>query len=203
MPSWAGLWRWSNVVLAVSALTSVVGCGGQEPLPASSVGPSPASEMVAVTFPKGWTFGTFATRGVKQWTATASGDGTRVTCAYSATGGTEAHYGGVALPIPGTKAFRLKVNFTRGASAVKAVFVTTVSSKGEDTGRWGYSVRQAGMSLLTDVPCTWTFVPGRPAGPTFWATAGKATDRAAVHFFVDTDPGEDVSFTIERAESQP
>jgi hypothetical protein len=104
------------------------------------------------------------------------------------------------MPIPGSKAFMLTVKFDQGGPAVKAIFVYTDGPRGVNTGHWGSDIRKGGAPIMDGKPYVWQFIQGRPVTPTFWGAAGSSSDRREVHFFVDVDPNQDVSFTVEKAE---
>jgi hypothetical protein len=218
--------RWPAAVTAALALALLSGCGGgrngggtrgggTEPLPpltrtgtpsaqtpaSSQAQPATLKPMSLVIFPGKPDFSTFATRGVASCTATPSKDRTAVTCTFTATKGDETHYGGVAIPVTGSKAFRLTVRFLEGSAAVKAIFVTAVGKSGGEAGRWGYDVDKL-KGLVDGGTYAWEFRPGQGVGGRFWAIPGKDPERRNVHFFVDARPGATVSFVIARAEEE-
>jgi hypothetical protein len=158
--------------------------------------------MQPASFPADYPFATFATRGVRDWKATPSSDGSTLTCSFRSTSGAEAHYGGIATPLPGTRGFRLTVTFPKGAAAVKSVFVTALNAKGDDSSRWGYGVRAGGARLADNKAYVWEFLPGATPTKQFWTIPAPSPSRTVVHFFVDVDPDEQVSFRIDKIENQ-
>jgi hypothetical protein len=206
-------------VVALCAALVLVGCGGPQRIPPSSPpsssslsggtasggappgGQAPPGTTAVKLDPK-YPYVTFANRGIEGWKASPASDGSSLTCGFRAAKGAGAHYGGVGVPLPGSKGFSLTVTFKKGASAVKSVFVTALSGKGEPAGRWGYAVRTGGGRLVDGTPYTWEFGPGRGTPGKFWAIPGTASSRLVVHFFLDVDPGQEVSFRIDKVESQ-
>ena len=159
--------------------------------------------MSPVKFAEGEDRSTFANRGITDWQVTRSSDGASLACNFRASGGSDAHYGGLSMRIPGRAAFRLTVTFAKGAEAVRSVFVTAISPKGTEAGRWGYGVRDAGSRLYKSHAYDWEFVPGEAGEQGFWVIPGKTNERDRTHLFVDVDPGAEVKFTVAHVERQP
>jgi len=199
--SWPGSW------LSMLALALVVGCGRPQeappppPPPVRSVAPSsPKIPMSPFTFAKGSDPTTFANRGITDWKVTPSSDGKSVRCSFRSTPSSETHYGGLAMWIPGDKAFWLTVKIAKGAPAVRWVYVWAFGPGGKGAGQWDDNVRAAGVPLVNDEVYVWQFAQGQPVTPLWGAKPGEIEERQVVHLFLDVDPGQDVSFTVEKAE---
>ena len=157
--------------------------------------------MKAARFPAQYPFATFANRAIEGWKVDRASDGSSVRCSFRATSGADAHYGGLAAPLPGNRGFRLTVTFLKGAPAVRSAFVTALNANGEQAGRWGCAVRSGHTRLANGTPYIWQFFPGGATPGQFWAMPGRSSQRAVVHVFLDVDPGQDVSFRIDKMES--
>jgi hypothetical protein len=207
--------RCLTVGVVSGGMLLLIGCGGPQKVPppaapsgsnstvaSGAPGTATATLMSPVTFATGTNFATYANRGIGGWKVTPSSDGASLTCSFRSTGASGAHYGGLNMPIPGTKAFMLTVKFDQGGPAVRAVFVYTQGPGGVSTGHWGSDIRKSGAPIMDGKPYVWQFIQGRPVTPTFWGAAGSSSDRKEVHFFVDVDPNQHVSFRIDKIENQ-
>ncbi len=215
--------RWYALGALACSAVLLVGCpsgksGGPNtvaPPPKPQGGPAPVSQvplvssapvnMAVVTLPdKEASFNTYANRGITNWKAVPSADRRSVTCSFRSTSDAvlSTHYGGVAIPVPGSKDFRLTMKFAN-AAAIRQLWLGALSPKSAEAGSWGARFPTPASKLRDGQVYTWRFAPGKVPSTAFWVTPKAISERGLLHVWLDVPPDQDFSFTILKVEREP